>query len=51
MNKTCPSLTIGHKEFGDEVDIPVSTSAHGLWWTIWQPEAFVELQWDKENVF
>lgn len=31
MNKQLDQLTVGHKEFGDEINIPITTTAHFFW--------------------
>lgn len=36
-------LTVGHEELGDEVDVPVPSSAHRLGRAIWKIEALVQL--------
>lgn len=36
-------LTVGHEEFGDEVYVPVPSSAHGLGRALWKTEALVQL--------
>lgn len=37
------ALTVGHEKLGDEVYVPVPSSAHGLGRTIWKTEALVQL--------
>lgn len=39
-------LTVGHEKLGDEVNVPVPSSAHGLGRSVWKTEALVQL-WKK----
>lgn len=36
-------LTVGHEKLGDEVNVPVPPSAHGLGRAVWKTEALVQL--------
>lgn len=41
-------LTVGHEKLGDEVNIPVPSSAHWLRRSVWKVEALVQL-WKKDR--